>query len=140
MNFRILAVDGSIITRPFTEELKDLYGVDSNQSELNIVQARSSVLYDVLNGLALDAALENMEQGERDLALRHSNQWRKNDLVIYDRGYPSFEFIFKHIEHVIDCLIRAKNPWLSKYALIRKHRLKTRNMIKTITKNQKDTI
>jgi hypothetical protein len=102
--FRILAVDGSWITLPFTSELKKYYGV----SQEGIVQARASVLYDVLNGIALDAVLDKLNVGERESALKHAYQWKKNDLIIYDRGYPSYEFIYEHVKQKIDCLIRVK--------------------------------
>lgn len=65
------------------------------------------MLYDVLNGLALDAELDSLTKGERELALRHAHRWKKKDLIIYDRGYPSFGFIKKHIDQGVDCLIRV---------------------------------
>ncbi len=69
--FRILAVDGSRITLPNTAELKKHYGLTQNQYEgSGIVQARASVLYDVLNEVALDAVLDNLSEGEPDLALK----------------------------------------------------------------------
>lgn len=107
-NFRVLAADSSIITLPFTEELKNRYGIAVNAVRLDVVQARISILYDVLNGLALDTELDHVNTSERDLALRHTNQWKSNDLIIYDRGYPSFGFIYEHIRLGVDCLIRAK--------------------------------
>jgi hypothetical protein len=106
--FRVLASDSSIITLPFTEELKSRYGIAVNAVRLDVVQARTSVLYDVLNGLALDTELDHVNTSERDLALRHTHQWKSNDLIIYDRGYPSFGFIYEHIRLGVDCLIRAK--------------------------------
>lgn len=106
--FRVLAADGSRITLPFTMELKKCYGVTKNQFGGSIVQARASVLYDVLNGITLDAVLENLNEGERDLALKHAYQWKKNDLIIYDRGYPSYDFINEHVKLKTDCLIRVK--------------------------------
>ena len=105
---RVLACDGSIITLPFTKELKEHYGVVKNASTLNIVQAKVSVLYDVLNGLALDVILDKPRAAERDLALKHRHYWQLKDLIIYDRGYPSFDFIYEHVDHQVDCLIRAK--------------------------------
>jgi hypothetical protein len=104
---RVLAVDSSKLTLPCTAELKKSYGVTKNQSSVEVVQARTSVLYDVLNGLALDAALDHLNIGERDLALTHAHRWKKKDLIIYDRGYPSFDFINKHIKQDVDCLIRV---------------------------------
>jgi len=106
--FRVLAVDGSRITLPCTAELKKCYGVTKNQSKVELVQGRASVLYDVLNGIALDATLNNINTGERELALTHAYRWKKKDLIIYDRGYPSYDFINEHIKQEINCLIRVK--------------------------------
>lgn len=111
--FRVLAVDGSRITLPFTTALKNRYGVSKNQSQTEVVQARASVLYDVLNHMVLDAALDNLDQGERELALRHTHQWKENDLIIYDRGYPSYDFIHEHLRLNIDCLIRISTSYNS---------------------------
>jgi len=104
---RVLAVDGSKLTLPCTAELKKCYGVTQNQSKVEVVQARASVLYDVLNGITLDAVLDNLNKGERELALRHAHRWKKKDLIIYDRGYPSYDFINEHIKLGVDCLIRV---------------------------------
>jgi hypothetical protein len=104
---RVLAVDSTKLTLPCTAELKKCYGVMKNQTSVEVVQARASVLYDVLNGLALDATIDSLKKGERELALTHAHRWKKKDLIIYDRGYPSFGFINKHIEQEVDCLIRV---------------------------------
>ena len=104
---RVLAVDSTKLTLPYTAELKKYYGVMKNQSIVEVVQARASVLYDVLNGLVLDAALDGLNKGERELALRHNQKWKKKDLIIYDRGYPSYDFINEHVKLGVDCLIRV---------------------------------
>ena len=105
---RILAADSSDLTLPFTKELQQQYGVVSNIETLSIVQAKVSILYDVMNKLALDVVLGKGRASERELALMHNHQWQKDDLIIYDRGYPSFAFIYEHINAGIDCLVRAK--------------------------------
>lgn len=105
---RVLACDGSIITLPFTKELKERYDVVKNTSTLNIVQAKISVLYDVLNELVLDIDIDKPRASERELALKHRSCWQPKDLIIYDRGYPSFAFIYEHVNHKVDCLIRVK--------------------------------
>jgi len=104
---RVLAVDSTKLTLPYTAELKKSYGVTQNQSKVEVVQARASVLYDVLNRLTLDAALDSLSKGERELALRHAHRWKNKDLIIYDRGYPGFDFIHEHIKQGADCLIRV---------------------------------
>jgi hypothetical protein len=106
--FRILAVDGSKITLPFINALKIIYGETKNQSNTSVVQAITSVLYDVLNRIAIDSVLENVNVSERVLALRHKSHWKKNDLIIYDRGYPSYDFIFEHVTSDINYLMRTK--------------------------------
>lgn len=106
-DIRVLAVDSSKLTLPCTAELKKCYGATKNQSNVEVVQARVSVLYDVLNGLSLDAAIDSLKKGERELTLTHAHRWKKKDLIIYDRGYPSFDFINRHIKQNVDCLIRV---------------------------------
>jgi hypothetical protein len=106
--FRVLAVDGSSITLPFTKELKKIYGLTKNQTNTGVVQARVSVLYDVLNKYVLDSQLSPKSVGERALGLLHIEKSRTNDLIIYDRGYPSYDFINTHITKSIDYLMRVK--------------------------------
>lgn len=109
--FRMLAVDSTRITLPITTELKSIYGVTKNQSDSHIVQARCSVLFDVLNKYVLDGVLASPEIGERDLALGHLPYCNSNDLLIYDRGYPSYNFIHQHIEKNINFLMRVKTTF-----------------------------
>jgi hypothetical protein len=108
MGFRILAVDGSTIALPVTEQLREKYGETKNQTDVGIVKAKASVLYDIMNHLVLDAALGALFGDERDMALMYKKKWQKNDLIIYDRGYPSYDFVNEHIKNNIDCLVRVK--------------------------------
>ena len=89
--FRLLAVDGSRLTLPDTQELEVIYGRTKNQSDTGVVQARISVLYDVLNKFAIDGSLSVLSMGEGVLALNHLSFSKPGDLIIYDRGYPSFD-------------------------------------------------
>ncbi len=106
--FRVLSVDGSRITLPITRELEMLYGKTKNHTDTFIVQARASVLYDLANHMAIEGILAPIGVGERELALRHLAHCNKGDLVIYDRGYPSYGFIHAHYEKDIAFLMRAK--------------------------------
>ena len=106
--FRLLAVDGTKISLPDTKELRAIYGSSKNQSNTSVVQARMSVLYDVLNNYVIDGKISALSIGERSLAVGHLQYTQNNDLVIYDRGYPSFDLIYEHLQSNIDCLIRAK--------------------------------
>jgi hypothetical protein len=106
--FRVLAVDGSSVRLPFTKELKKLYGLTKNQTNTGVVQARISVLYDVLNKYVLDSQLSLKSVGERALGSLHLEKSKIGDLIIYDRGYPSYDFINTHCIKNIDYLMRAK--------------------------------
>ena len=124
--FRILAVDGSKITLPYTQELKLFYGESKNQTDTSIVQGMSSVLYDVLNHLVLNSVLENVKTGERELALKHKQHWKEKDLIIYDRGYPSYDFKYEHIKSGVDYLIRVQKNYsklVSSFILSKKRTL-----------------
>lgn len=57
--FRLLSVDGSRLTLPYTKELKRIYGETRNQHETGVVQARLSVLYDVINNYVIDGILSH---------------------------------------------------------------------------------
>ena len=106
--FRLLAVDGSRISLPETKELGQIYGKSKNQSKTEVVQARASVLYDVLNKLAIDGSLSPLSIGERVLAINHLEFSQTGDLNIYDRGYPSFDLVYEHLERGLNFLMRVK--------------------------------
>ena len=63
------------------------------------VGGMASVAYDLLNNIAIDSIMTNHKVGERDLALLHLNKLSKGDLVIMDRGYPSYELAASCIKH-----------------------------------------
>lgn len=106
--FRLLAVDGSRMTLPDTPELEAIYGKTRNQCGPGVVQARVSVLYDVVNQFVIDGCLVPLSTGENKMALRHLEFASIGDLIIYDRGYPSFKLIYEHLQRNIDFLIRVK--------------------------------
>lgn len=95
---RVSAIDGSRYNLPTSEELREHYGVQKSSGEQ--VQALGSCLYDVLNGLILDAQLTRVDGNERELAKQHFDVLKANparrgekELLLMDRGYPSYELI-----------------------------------------------
>lgn len=122
---RLLAVDGSRVTLPVTQELQEEFGVAKNQTDTVVVQGRVSVLYDVLNGFIIDSKLSKLSISERKLALDHLEYTKAEDLVIYDRGYPSFELIHEHKERGIEFLFRVQSNF--------------NNQVKTFIKSDKQT-
>jgi hypothetical protein len=49
-----------------------------------------------------------LKQGERELAITHLSHCKKQNLLIYDRGYPSYAFIKEHIKNDLSYLMRLK--------------------------------
>ncbi len=92
-DYRLLAVDGSTINLPFSKELSKIYGYARNQTGNTNIQARISVLYDVRNRLVIDANINPRSTYERATALKHLSKCTTNDLVIFDRGYFSYDFL-----------------------------------------------
>ena len=106
--FRLLAVDGSIVTLPDKKPLEAIYGRTYNRSGTGVIQARGSVLYDLLNRFVIDGILTHLSIGERVLAANHLEFSKTGDLIIYDRGYPSFDAVYNHFTRKIDFLMRVK--------------------------------
>ncbi len=113
--FRLLAVDGSSVTLPNNDNVKSVFSTSKvvNQhkdKEKRIVQSRVSVLYDVLNNISVDAVMSDYSIGEITIAKdNHFKKLNNNDLIIFDRGYPSYE-MFATITHKYNAnyLVRAK--------------------------------
>lgn len=74
--------------------------------------ARFSKAYDVLNNIAIDAYLTKRTDGEQFLAEKHLEYLGKGDLIILDRGYPSFYLFRKMLENECDfCCRLTVNNW-----------------------------
>lgn len=97
--FRVLAVDGSKLVLPNTEAICKEFGTIawSNGKTAEIQGERpyalASVLYDVLNRVALDATLGEARAYEIDLAVGHLLHTRDGDLLTMDRNYPSYRML-----------------------------------------------
>jgi len=90
--FRLIAIDGSEVLLPKTEETIGEFGeYTTNFMNKTVVLARVSKAYDALNKISIDAKLVNRKIGEHALAKQHLEFCGKGDLVLYDRGYPSFD-------------------------------------------------
>ena len=94
--WRELVVDGSTARLPDTPDIDQYFGRPAGSG---VPLARFSRLYDVLNGLVIQADMEPYRTGERELAGGYLLNLKRDDLALYDRGYPAFWlFAFHHIE------------------------------------------
>jgi hypothetical protein len=79
--------------------LREYYGATGN--ELSAATARASVPYDIENDIIADARLEPLGVDERSLAKEHLKALtdtrlglgERRPIVVFDRGYPSKDFI-----------------------------------------------
>ncbi|MDR1755277.1 MAG: IS4 family transposase [Eubacterium sp.] len=94
--YRVYAIDGSKIALPTDKKLLEYYGALGKDNTAPTGQG--SILYDVLNDIIADASIEPMTTDERTLAKKHLLACEKlvpddKKLIIFDRGYASFEMI-----------------------------------------------
>ena len=90
LDFRLLALDGSTIRLPHTEDIQNYFGVWKVRQGRPSPMARLSQLFDPLNKITVDAIISPKSQGERQLAANHLLQLMPNDLLLLDRGYPAW--------------------------------------------------
>jgi hypothetical protein len=113
---RIFAIDGSKLSLPNDKPLRSYFGTSGAGNKS--VTAQGSLLYDILNDLVVDARIEPMSVDERTLAQIHIKQlegiesfreWE--ELILFDRGYPSFELIKGLLERKIHYVMRVRNKF-----------------------------
>jgi len=93
--FRVLGIDGFKVHLPPGEEMvAEFGGTPENQYSAQIQPfGLASVLYDVLNHIALDSILAPAKAYEVDLAKAHLAYTQEKDLLLLDRNYPSYPFL-----------------------------------------------
>ncbi len=94
--FNILAIDGTSLQVPDTKECGEYFGLSSNQNKTRTAIASASAIYDVLNDIIVDARITKYRTSERYMAQQHIEALvdrisSKNSIVIFDRGYPSYD-------------------------------------------------
>jgi hypothetical protein len=95
----LLAIDGSTVKVPRKVEVVDYFGALHPKNGEPCPMARVSQLFDVMNKFTVDATIAPYCVGERELATIHAFQLRPTDLLLLDRGYPSY-LLFKIIGHI----------------------------------------
>jgi len=118
-HFRLLAVDGTRLMLPNHTSIKEEFGecsfgpnADSKRS-----MAIGSMLYDVLNQITIDAQLapyknsNNKKGSESALLRKHMPKLKEGDLLLLDRGYPSFALFFLLKAQNIEFCVRMKGSW-----------------------------
>lgn len=118
--YRLLSIDGSITEIPNTISNRDHFGYYHNQSDRQQARAMFSVIYDIENDYILESDIRTWRAAERDLAKelieRLETKGFKNDLLLFDRGYPSkdmFEFLEnKNLKYLMRVKVNKFQPEL----------------------------
>ena len=94
--YRLSAIDGTVLELNNSKRLREEYGYVENKT-IKVARALASGIYDIENNIMLTAKITKYKTSERDLAKDLIGQLKeiglKNDLILFDRGYPSKDFI-----------------------------------------------
>lgn len=110
----ILACDGSKIEVPNTEENRKHFGYQKNQGEVVKARGLISGLYDVINKFYVDIQLGNYNTKESELFKENLKRMVKSidpskAIIVFDRNYPSIEFINYLEENKIKYIMRMQS-------------------------------
>lgn len=110
---RVLAVDGSTLVLPNHPSTIEEFGSHcfGPKGDSPRCVARTSMLYDVLNHLTIDAQIAPYTTSEKDMLLEHLAKVKKGDLLLLDRGYPCYWLFFLLRALDIDFCMRMKADW-----------------------------
>ena len=95
LGMRLIAIDGSDTALENTLELREAFGCAG--SNKNAATALVSIAYGPLDHVIYDCRIDRYETDERTLAKAHVHRLKElglvESLLLFDRGYPSAEFI-----------------------------------------------
>jgi hypothetical protein len=118
--FRVMAVDGSLLRLPSDAALLQYYGGIGNERGVSAAAAQASLLYDIENNIVVDAKIAPIRDNERTLAEAHlcalqalvGYKCGHRELIIFDRGYPSYDFINSLSDKEIAYVMRLQGSFL----------------------------
>lgn len=113
--YRLLAIDGTVIQIHNSEKLREIYGYIENQNA-KVARAQASALYDVENDMIIASKITSYGTNEREIAKEMITKLCElgtcNDLILFDRGYPSRDLIKFIEENQLKYLMRVSNAFL----------------------------
>lgn len=114
--FRLVAIDGSTLYLPSSEETQEEFGISEvKQNGQKVVLARISEAFDPLNHITIDAVISPFVISEHDMMLQHLEKMTKGDLGIYDRNYPGFWIYKIHQRRFIEHCMRIQTKGRGKF-------------------------
>jgi hypothetical protein len=92
----VFAIDGSFYTLPATEKIREEFDPKSglqHPGKGHFPQCRVSTVYDVFRRLPIARSVVTVNSSERDEAKSLLPLIPKGSILLFDRGYPGYEFI-----------------------------------------------
>lgn len=115
-DYYVLAIDGSDITIPSTEENYEVYGKSEGKSLLQPAMASISCLYDCINKHILDIQVNKYKFSERQSAKIHIEEVKDiiedKKIFVFDRGYFSVKLLFQLLDNNDKFLFRLDSKFL----------------------------
>lgn len=109
MGYRLCAIDASILEINNSKRLKDAYN-SAKGTSVELARAMASTIYDIENNMIVKAKITKCTAAERDVAKQLIEMLKenglKNDLLLFDRGYPSIDFFFYLVSVGVKFVIR----------------------------------
>lgn len=113
LGMRLIAIDGSSVALENTLELKEAYGCSGSKKDA--ATALCSIAYSPLDHVVYDCQLKRYGTDERDLAKQHIERLNElglnKCLLLFDRWYPSAEFIAFLHNHGHHFVMRVRGKW-----------------------------
>jgi len=113
--YRLSAIDGSDLELNNSKRLREAFGYAENLT-VKVARALSAGIYDIENDIMLTSKITRYSTSERELAVELIDNLKeiglKNDLILFDRGYPSKELINYLESNGIKYLMRVQSNFL----------------------------
>jgi hypothetical protein len=113
--YRLSAIDGFKLEINNSDTLRNAFGYDENGTT-KVARAMASGIYDIENDKFIAATIVHNKTGEREIATglieKIKEMGLKNDLILFDRGYPSTDLISYLEEAGIKYVMRVSTGFL----------------------------
>ena len=110
--YRLSAIDGSLLELNNSERLRNAFGYAESKT-VKLARAKASCIYDLENDMVITSKITTYFTGEREIAIELIEKLKqmglKNDLILFDRGYPSRQFFAYLEDSGVKYLMRVKN-------------------------------
>jgi hypothetical protein len=117
---RLLAIDGSTLRLPTSKELIKTFGTvrymnGRQEAACDNVEAKVSVLYDVLNEIPLAGSIHPGRTNDIMASLQHLENLEAGDILMADRGFGSYAFFAEITARKADFIVRIKEKTYAGY-------------------------